>query len=294
MRLLRIFNGLLFSLINCNNINPTVSQCTNLRIPMTDNNNIKVDYNKPNVKFEDDQLFLSLTQLSGGTRISIGDLWFPSVNTTIHFSVSLRISKGSNVVTAPILMADNGDEIDFEFVGWDKRTIQTNYFYRGIPLYTRNAIYYQSQQDLTNTWNTYTIIWGSDYYKWMFGESVLRTLYKNKTITYPNSPSRFQIGIWKAGVSPWGGRGINWTEQPFNISIRSISVTCDNVNYQSPSATTKTSTTITTKTSTTISTVTSTPNTGIRTRNTANPNPHQNTLLSLLPLLLPLLYYFPY
>jgi beta-glucanase (GH16 family) len=47
-------------------------------------------------------------------------------------SATLKTSRGKGVVTAFILLSDVKDEIDFEFVGADLSTAQTNYYFQGI------------------------------------------------------------------------------------------------------------------------------------------------------------------
>ena len=78
---------------------------------------------------------------SGGTRIS-------SRSNLLYGTVESRfkIPSGSNIVSSFILMADNGDEIDFEFVGKDSDLIQTNYFYQGKKVFDVNAKMYKVKE----------------------------------------------------------------------------------------------------------------------------------------------------
>lgn len=199
------------------------SNCTNALLNFEDSSseqNIKKDYNVNNI-VKDKTLNLILSQNTGGTRISLPN--------NVHYGIiksNMKISHGSNIVSAFILMADNGDEIDFEFVGKDKTVVQTNYFYKGVPIYDKNAKFYDTFKDLSKTYNNYTIVWTPDYYMWKFNDITLRTLHKKNTTNFPDSPSKVQIGIWKAQNSKWAGNGINWSQQPFNISIKSLHFTC--------------------------------------------------------------------
>lgn len=47
-------------------------------------------------------------------------------------TAKLKTSRGKGVVTAFILLSDMKDEIDFEFVGVDLDTAQTNYYFQGV------------------------------------------------------------------------------------------------------------------------------------------------------------------
>lgn len=53
-------------------------------------------------------------------------VWYGNVKAT------LKSSRGKGVVTAFILLSDVKDEIDFEFVGADLKTAQSNFYYQGI------------------------------------------------------------------------------------------------------------------------------------------------------------------
>jgi beta-glucanase (GH16 family) len=54
-------------------------------------------------------------------------MWYGSVK------AKLKTARGRGVVTAFILLSDVKDEIDYEFVGVDLQTAQTNYYFQGIP-----------------------------------------------------------------------------------------------------------------------------------------------------------------
>jgi beta-glucanase (GH16 family) len=194
-----------------------------------------MDYNPFNIiqRFGKGELLLTN---EGGTRISSkNDIRYGRVD------ASIKISKGSNVITSFILMSSNGDEIDFEFVGKDSDLIQTNYFYKGEPVYNVNAIMYKVPVDLSLGYYEYSIIWTADYYQWLWNGNVLRTLYKNSTNKYPDSTSKVQFGIWNASKSEWAGNGIDWTKSPYTFYIDWVSIKCSNT---LPTSTTTTKTEI--------------------------------------------------
>lgn len=74
-------------------------------------------------------LTLSETGESGsGTLLaSTSYVWYGKI------SAQMKSSRGKGVVSAFILMSDVKDEIDFEFVGTDLTTAQSNYYYQGVP-----------------------------------------------------------------------------------------------------------------------------------------------------------------
>lgn len=200
-------------------------------------NYLNVDYNSDNVIYKNGVASLQLIKNKGGTRISLKDqLQYGKVD------VKMKVAKGSNVVSSFILLAKNGDEIDFEFVqnstdgrgtlpknvgdGRGTDLIQTNYFYRGVPIYDKNAKMYRATTPLSNKFHTYTIKWDPQYYEWYFDNRLLRRLYKNTTKNYPDTLSNVQFGIWEAPPSSWAGDGIKWNESPFNFDISSIKIEC--------------------------------------------------------------------
>jgi len=186
------------------------------------NEGYTIDYNPGNVIQKTGVLTLQLTQATGGTRISLNNkLRYGTV------SSRLKVSPGSNIVSSFILMADNGDEIDFEFVGKDDNVIQTNFFYKGVPIYDKNAKFYDAKKKLSDSFNTFTIIWTPEYYEWKFNNLTLRRLFKNATVNFPDSLSHVQFGIWRANPSNWAGWGVNWADSPFEYSIDWIKVNCN-------------------------------------------------------------------
>jgi len=210
------------------------------------NEGYKIDYNAANVIQESGLLKLRLTKETGGTRISLNNkLRYGSV------SAKMKVSPGSNIVTSFILMADNGDEIDFEFVGKDDNVVQTNFFYKGVPIYDKNAKFYKVNMKLSNVFNTFTINWTPEYYEWKFNDNSLRKLFKNSTVNYPDSLSHVQFGIWKANPSNWAGWGVKWSDAPFEYIIDFIKVNCNKVNSITTSS--SVSTTSSTRSSLTIS-----------------------------------------
>ncbi len=75
----------------------------------------------------EDQVLLTMPMDSVGTLLaSTGYMLYGSVSAT------LKTSRGRGVVTAFILLSDVLDEIDFEFIGVDLETAQSNYYFQGI------------------------------------------------------------------------------------------------------------------------------------------------------------------
>lgn len=85
-----------------------------------------VSSGKP-VAYNGDSLLLTMAPSTVGTLLtSTHYVWYGKVSAT------MTTSQGQGVVTAFILMSDVKDEIDFEFVGDDVSSAQSNYYYQGI------------------------------------------------------------------------------------------------------------------------------------------------------------------
>ena len=63
---------------------------------------------------------------SGTLLASTHYVWYGKI------SASMKSSRGQGVVSAFILLSDNKDEIDFEFVGTDLSSAQSNYYFQGV------------------------------------------------------------------------------------------------------------------------------------------------------------------
>lgn len=76
-----------------------------------------------------DNLLLTMPANSTGTVLaSTVYMWYGNVK------AKLKSSRGDGVVTAFILLSDVKDEIDFEFIGADLTTSQTNYYFQALPI----------------------------------------------------------------------------------------------------------------------------------------------------------------
>jgi beta-glucanase (GH16 family) len=75
-----------------------------------------------------DNVLLTMADGTVGTLLASSTyLWYGNVRATF------KTSRGAGVVTAFILLSDVKDEIDYEFVGVDLETAQTNFYFQGIP-----------------------------------------------------------------------------------------------------------------------------------------------------------------
>jgi len=165
-----------------------------------------------------DSVLLTMAPDSVGTVLASSTyMWYGNAKATF------KSSRGQGVVTAFILLSDVKDEIDYEFVGADLLTAQTNYYFQGITDYDNGGNITVSSDTFEN-WHTYEIDWTPDQITWSVDGVVGRTKKKSDTWNatsnqwdFPQTPARVQLSIWPGGLasnSPgtiaWAGGAINW------------------------------------------------------------------------------------
>ncbi|AJV33282.1 Utr2p [Saccharomyces cerevisiae YJM195] len=197
---------------------------------------------------DEESLILAMPKNSGGTVLSsTRAVWYGKV------SARIKTSHLGGVVTGFILYSGAGDELDYEFVGADLETAQTNFYWESVLNYTNSANI--STTDTFENYHTYELDWHEDYVTWSIDGVVGRTLYKNETYNattqkyqYPQTPSKVDISIWPGGNSTnapgtiaWSGGEINWDAADISnpgyyyAIVNEVNITC----YDPPSDTKK-------------------------------------------------------
>jgi len=165
-------------------------------------------------------------------------MWYGK--TTAKFTTSA----GKGVVTAFILLSDVKDEIDFEFVGVELESAQTNFYSQGVTNYDNGG----STSGLANIHeneHTYEIDWKPDQITWSIDGKEVRTKKREETwngtsnrFDYPQTPARVQLSLWPAGLSTngegtikWGGGLVDWTSNYmangyYYAAFSSVSMEC--------------------------------------------------------------------
>lgn len=162
-------------------------------------------------------MLLTMPANSVGTVLaSTVNMWYGNVKAKI------KTSRGAGVVTAFILFSDVKDEIDYEWVGTELDTAQTNYYFQGIPNYDNSG-----NITLSNTFDnfhTYEINWTPDEITWLVDGQVGRTKKRSETWNatsnqwaFPQTPSRVQISIWPGGASTNAPGTVQWAGGPHQV-----------------------------------------------------------------------------
>ncbi|KAF2010659.1 glycoside hydrolase family 16 protein [Aaosphaeria arxii CBS 175.79] len=172
---------------------------------------------KPIVYGESDSILLTMAEGTSGTLLaSTFYVWYGKICAT------MSTSQGRGVVTAFIMMSDVKDEIDFEWVGVDLETAQSNFYSQGVTTYTnaKNLTVGNTVEKL----HEYCIDWQPDTLKWSVDGEEMRTLNRKDTwngtanrFDYPQTPSRVMLSLWPAGLATnekgtrdWAGGEIDW------------------------------------------------------------------------------------
>ncbi|KAK2757036.1 hypothetical protein FQN54_005005 [Arachnomyces sp. PD_36] len=168
----------------------------------------------------DGNLILTMASGSVGTLLANNHyVWYGKT------SARMKTSRGNGVITAFILLSDVKDEIDYEWVGADLLTTQTNYYYQGILDWENgeNA----TVTDTFEEWHTYEIDWQPETLTWSIDGEVKRTVNKADTFNpetnqfeFPQSPARVQLSLWPAGLPEnpkgtieWAGGLVDWEHE---------------------------------------------------------------------------------
>ncbi|KAG2218254.1 hypothetical protein INT45_006255 [Circinella minor] len=186
------------------------------------------------------RLIHALTTLPYNSHIGHG----PTLNSTTYmlygrFSATVKASKVGGAITAVILIADGGDEIDFELLGSEKHTAQTNYFWGIHPMYTVNGGFHNvSGENIYDEFHTYTVDWSPERIVWTIDEDVVRIKEREQTCEgsvckFPSNPARVQIGFWDGsfefGTAEWSHGPIDWEEHMTNVTsiLKEVKIECN-------------------------------------------------------------------
>ncbi|KAJ9051572.1 putative glycosidase CRH2 [Entomophthora muscae] len=146
----------------------------------------------------------------------------------------MKIAQGAGVVTNFITMADDFDEIDWEWVGSDLNSAQSNFYSKGIRDFT-NGMAHEIEGDHSG-FHDYTLVWTPDLIQWTIDGNLVRTV-ERKDSRFPVSPARIEIGLWDGGsgskgTSDWAGGKIDWDSPDvaskgyFGMLLQSVKIEC--------------------------------------------------------------------
>lgn len=117
-----------------------------------------------------------------------------------HVEYVIQAAPGTGIVSSAVLQSDDLDEIDWEWLGGDDNSVQTNYFGKGnTSTYNRAATY--SALNNHDGFHTYAVDWTADHIVWQIDGTTVRTLTPETADAdqYPQTPMMIKVGIWAGG-----------------------------------------------------------------------------------------------
>lgn len=146
----------------------------------------------------------------------------------------IQASPGTGIVTSFVLLSDDLDEIDWEWLGGDSTQVQTNYFHQGnTTTYNRGG--FSSVSDPQATVHKYTVDWQPSQLTWSIDDVVVRTLtYADayNGLTYPQTPMQIKLGTWVGGAPDaptgtvqWAGGYTDFSKAPFTGYFQKLEIT---------------------------------------------------------------------
>lgn len=160
----------------------------------------------------------------------------PTLRTKFYFFFGrvefvLKAASGKGIVSSMMLLSDDLDEIDWEFIGSDNRA-SSNFFGKGIEDYTFGE-YHDMDVAPQDDYHNYTTIWTEEKLEWYIDDALVRSLKKdeakvNDTDVYPQTPCRMSLGIWAGGdpslnewTRKWAGGDTDYDAGPYDMYVKS-------------------------------------------------------------------------
>ena len=142
------------------------------------------------------------------------------------------MSAGRGIVSSVVLQSDDLDEIDWEWIGYNTSSVQTNYYGKGVADYHNMDEFYVPNAD--SEFHNYTTHWTQEKLEWWIDGNLARTLTYDDAEggkRYPQTPSNVRIGIWPAGdpqnaqgTIDWAGGEVNYDAGPYTMIIEKVRV----------------------------------------------------------------------
>ncbi|KAJ9131623.1 Concanavalin A-like lectin/glucanase [Pleurostoma richardsiae] len=163
----------------------------------------------------------------------------PTLRSQFYFffgrvEIWMKAAPGTGIISSMMLLSDDLDEIDWEFMGGNTTHAETNYFGKGVQDF-HNAIYYPVDGGVQDDYHNYTLDWTNTSLTFYIDGSSVRTLLPkdaNNTLYYPQTPMRLSLGIWAGGdptlpegTRQWAGGDTDYSKGPFTMYVKSARIT---------------------------------------------------------------------
>jgi beta-glucanase (GH16 family) len=149
-------------------------------------------------------------------------------------SVIMQAATGQGIISSIVLESDDLDEVDWEFMGGNGTSAETNYFGKGNTTLFDRAIYYPVSSAPRENFHNYTTDWTAERIEWYIDSVLVRTLeYADADggYNYPQTPMTVRMGIWAGGDSgnspgtiQWAGGLTDYSQGPYTMYVQSAQV----------------------------------------------------------------------
>ncbi|PCH06157.1 Concanavalin A-like lectin/glucanases superfamily [Penicillium occitanis (nom. inval.)] len=172
----------------------------------------------------------SITAVNGSTLLQSNFYIFFGV-----MEAHVKMAQGAGIISSVILQSDDLDEIDWEWVGYNTSSVQSDFFGKGNTTTSDRGAFHTVLNAHTEFHN-YTSYWDQDRLEWWIDGTLVRTVNYSEPLTvygknYPQTPCRVKISNWPVGIQgqsignlEWGGGYVNWTELPFTMTVQKLRV----------------------------------------------------------------------
>jgi len=147
-----------------------------------------------------------------------------------HVDIVMQAAPGQGIISSFILISDDLDEIDWEFLGGNDTTIENNWYGWGNT--SQMNAHWIPFANASEGYHTYSIDWTQERLQWLVDGNVVRTLPYAAAPEYPQTPMQVRFGIWAAGSAgepqgtiEWAGGLVDWSQAPFIMNVKSLTVT---------------------------------------------------------------------
>ena len=154
--------------------------------------------------------------------------------TSGKFKARIKCSEGdtSGLLTSMYLSSGEGtydqDEIDFEFLGNNKRIVQTNFYGNGSG---GHELWVNLNFDCSEDFHTYAIFYNKYKIQWFVDSNIVRTVFQNDGFDndgqYPKKRMFLYVSLWNASwiedgmwTGKWHGKDMPYVAKYSNVTIQ--------------------------------------------------------------------------
>lgn len=162
----------------------------------------------------------------------------PQLNSVFYImfgkvEITMKAAPGTGIVSSVVLLSDDLDEIDMEFLGADSTELQTMYFGRGQTPPDGGEVTVTTPANAQTDFVTYSVDWSANRILWSVAGAQVRALeYDDANGYYPQTPMQLKFGIWAggdpsnaAGTISWAGGATDYSQGPFSMVVQRVAVT---------------------------------------------------------------------